>query len=100
MIDFTEQVYAAVRRIPPGRVLTYADVARILQRPKAVRAVGNALHKNPELIVMPCHRVVRSDGGLGGYAGGMVQKTALLAKEGVPVENGKVDLTKYLWSQR
>ncbi len=100
MIDFTEQVYTVVRRIPKGRVLTYADVARIIERPKAVRAIGNALHKNPELIVMPCHRVVRSNGAMGGYAKGLHAKVALLKKEGVAVENGKVDLDKYRWNAK
>ncbi len=99
MLDFTEQVYTVVRRIPKGKVLTYADVARIIGRPKAVRAIGNALHKNPTLIIMPCHRVVRSDGGLGGFAGGLAMKVDLLKKEGVIVQDGTVDLEKYRWSK-
>ncbi len=95
MTLFQEKVYQALKKIPRGRVATYAYVARMIGAPRAVRAVGTACGKNPTLIVVPCHRVVRSDGSLGGYAGGLPKKIALLKKEGVSVMNGKVDLHKY-----
>ena len=80
--SFGTGVRAVVRGIPWGRVLTYQEVARQAGRPKAYRAVGNILNKNRDPRV-PCHRVVRSDGTIGGYAWGTKKKIALLRKEGV-----------------
>ena len=72
---------AAPRRTPPGEVRTYGDIARAIGKPGASRAVGNALGKNPACIVIPCHRVVASD-GLGGFTGGLAWKRRLLHLEG------------------
>lgn len=81
--DFDRRVLAVVREIPSGGVLTYADVAHRIGNPSAARAVGNAVGRNPVPIVVPCHRVIRSDGSLGGYSGGGVGfKRRLLALEG------------------
>jgi len=74
-------VYDAVRRIPEGEIRSYAWVAREIGRPKAARAVGNALHKNPFAPEVPCHRVVKSDGTIGGFRGGTDGKRELLNKE-------------------
>ena len=71
--------------MPAGRVTTYAALARAVGRPRAARAVGNALHQNPQPIVVPCHRVVRSDGLVGGYRFGSSRKKTLLADEGIVV---------------
>lgn len=79
---FQRRVLEAARRLDHGQVVPYAELARRIGRPKAYRAVGNALGKNPVAIVVPCHRVVRSDGGLGGYGGGVEYKEALLRLEG------------------
>jgi len=79
--EFERKVYAATRRIPPGEVRTYGDIARAIGKPGASRAVGNALGKNPACIVIPCHRVVASD-GLGGFTGGLAWKRRLLHLEG------------------
>ena len=79
--DFERQVYNAIKKIPKGEVRTYGWVARQIGKPKAVRAVGNALHKNPFAPQVPCHRVVAKN-GLGGYAGGLKKKRDLLRKEG------------------
>ena len=79
--EFERKVYAATRRIPPGEVRTYGDIARAIGRPGASRAVGNALGKNPACIVIPCHRVVASN-GLGGFTGGLAWKRKLLRLEG------------------
>ena len=82
MMTFTEKVYSVVKRIPKGTVLTYKQVATRAGKPKAYRAVGNILNKNfnPEI---PCHRVVRSDGTVGGYNRGSVSKRRILRAEGV-----------------
>lgn len=81
LTNFQKRVYDVVRNIPKGQVLTYKEVARLAKAPKAYRAVGNALNKNPFRDV-PCHRVIRSDGKFGGYAMGTKTKIRLLKKEG------------------
>jgi O-6-methylguanine DNA methyltransferase len=80
---FDREVLDLLRTIPPGRTMTYGEVARALGKPGAARAVGNACAKNPAIIVVPCHRVVPSSGGLGNYsgAGGVATKAKLLARE-------------------
>jgi len=79
---FNRLVLDATARIPPGQVATYSFVASRAGSPKAQRAAGNALHNNPVAIVVPCHRVLRADGSLGGYGGGVPIKEWLLAHEG------------------
>jgi len=78
--DFKKSIFAVVRQIPKGKVLTYKEVARLAGRPNAYRAVGNILHTNYDPRV-PCHRVVRSDGKIGGYNKGYKKKILLLRKE-------------------
>jgi O-6-methylguanine DNA methyltransferase len=80
--NFTEKVYAVVAKIPKGKTLTYQEVARLAGNPGAYRAVGTALGKNIDPKKVPCHRVIRSDGGMGGYAWGIKKKIALLKGEG------------------
>jgi methylated-DNA-[protein]-cysteine S-methyltransferase len=81
--EFEQLVYRAAARIPKGVTRTYRWVAKTIGRPRAVRAVGNALSRNPFMPAVPCHRVVRSDGRAGGYAGGgPARKLALLRREG------------------
>lgn len=78
---FAQKVYAIVARIPAGKTLTYREVAAKAQRPNAYRAVGSILRKNRDKRV-PCHRVIRSDGGMGGYAfGGVGKKKEILDRE-------------------
>jgi len=79
---FREKVCEVVRKISRGEVMTYKEVARSLGRPRAARAVGNALNKNKNPKI-PCHRVIRSDGKIGGYNRGQKLKITLLKKEGV-----------------
>ncbi len=95
---FAEHVYDVLRRIPKGSVVTYRDIAIALGKPYAARAVGNALNANPHLVSVPCHRVVRSTGDVGGYARGSEQKIALLIKEGVHVVDGAVNMAKFRWT--
>ena len=78
---FQQEVWNALRAIPNGEVRSYMDIARRIHRPEAVRAVGNAIGKNPLLIVIPCHRVIGSDGSLTGFAGGLEVKRFLLELE-------------------
>jgi methylated-DNA-[protein]-cysteine S-methyltransferase len=80
--DFQCCVWRALSDIPWGAVCSYADIARAIDRPKAVRAVGAANGRNPLPIVVPCHRVIGSDGSLTGFAGGLDMKRKLLALEG------------------
>ena len=79
--DFRTAVHAQLAEIGYGETVTYRDVAKLLGRPGATRAVGSACGANPLLIVRPCHRVLRSDGQLGGYAGGLEAKRFLLTLE-------------------
>jgi O-6-methylguanine DNA methyltransferase len=79
---FTQKVYAVVAKIPRGKTMTYAEVARRAGSPNAARAVGNIMHNNPDTKKVPCHRVVRSDGTPGGYARGTKMKVAILKREG------------------
>ena len=87
--EFQQQVWQALRSIPPGHVITYGELAKQLNRPKAVRAVGMTNGLNPISIVLPCHRVIGANGSLTGYAGGLVRKQWLLAHEGVNLESGE-----------
>lgn len=80
---FQRSVLEAEHGIPRGRVSTYGRIAAHLGRPRGARAVGRALATNPFPIIVPCHRAVRSDGGLGGYQGGVAMKRALLELEGL-----------------
>lgn len=79
---FQRSVWAALRAIPRGATASYAQLARQLGRPQAARAIGAAVGRNPLSIVVPCHRVLGTDGSLTGYAGGLARKTALLQLEG------------------
>lgn len=93
----TRRIYEAVKKIPRGKVATYGQVAEMAGEKKMARAVGNALHKNPEPDVIPCYRVVNARGELSGeFAfGGAGRQAELLRKDGIVVENGRVDLEKY-----
>lgn len=78
---FEQKVYKAVLKIPKGKTRTYQWVAKKIGNPKAARGVGNALNKNPYPVIIPCHRIIRSDGSLGGYSRGLRLKNKLLQKE-------------------
>ena len=84
--DFQQHVWNAIQQIPYGEVRTYQWIADRIGSPKSARAVGSATGANPVSILIPCHRVVRSNGGLGGYGGGLERKRQLLALEGYPIE--------------
>ena len=85
---FSQQVYAAVRGIPAGQTRTYGEVAKVLHRASAARAVGQALARNPITLIIPCHRVLAASGKLGGFSahGGVEIKARMLAIEGVAID--------------
>lgn len=95
----SKRIYEAVKQIPYGRVATYAQIAQLAGDKKMARAVGNALHKNPDPDNVPCFRVVNSKGELAGeFAfGGRGAQAKLLKAEGIVVTDGRVDLEKYQW---
>lgn len=100
MSIFREKVYALAKLIPRGKVVTYAQLAALAGAPGAARAVGTCMKNNPDLSTIPCHRVIASDGGLGGYSSGqgLLTKLALLKKEGVHfISNRQVDLAASQW---
>ena len=95
--DTRERIYEAVRSIPKGRVATYRQIAAMAGNPKMYRAVGNALHDNPDSGTIPCHRVVNAKGEHSkAFAfGGIKGQEERLAAEGVEVVNGKIDLLRF-----
>lgn len=95
--SFQESVFAKTKLIPRGKVTTYKLLAKSIGYSKAARAVGNALNKNRDPNV-PCHRVVRSDGMVGGFRDGASAKIKILRKEGVEVSNGKVSAKRFFYS--
>ena len=92
---FAKKVYQYTTKIPRGRVTTYQAIASALGQPGAGRAVGNALNKNPYAPKVPCHRVIRSNGEVGGFASGTTNKKVLLKKEGIKIVVNKINLSKY-----
>ena len=92
--SFAEKCYSLLRQVPQGKVTTYKALAQALGT-KAYLAVGNAMNRNPYAPRVPCHRVIATDGSLGGFAFGVRKKKGMLLKEGVEIVKGKIDLTKY-----
>lgn len=85
---FKEEVYEVIKKIPKGKALSYKKVAELAGRPRAFRTVGSILNKNRDPKI-PCHRVIKSDGRIGGYRTGQKRKIALLKKEGIKIKNKK-----------
>jgi len=96
--EFQNRVLTVVRRIPPGKVATYGDVAALAGRPRAARAVGNIMRecRRPDV---PCHRVIAAGGRLGGYGGSEALKRSLLVAEGVAVSGSRIrELDRVRWT--
>ena len=91
--EFERKVLVTTFKIPKGKVSTYKRIAEKMGKPHAYRAVGNALHKNPLAPIVPCHRVVKSDGTFGGDKKRAEARRNLLEKEGVPLEKGRVKIS-------
>ena len=86
-----QDVYVLLSKIPPGKVSTYGDIAKALGHPKAARAIGRIIANNPNPILVPCHRVVKSNGEIGGFAYGEQRKRQILEKEGINFQNRIVE---------
>jgi methylated-DNA-[protein]-cysteine S-methyltransferase len=86
-----QDVYVLLSKIPSGKVSTYGDIARALGHPKAARAIGRIIANNPNPISIPCHRVVKSNGEIGGFAYGEQMKREILEKEGIKFQNRIVE---------
>ena len=95
--EFQRSVLVAEKTIPRGHVSTYSELAAHIGKPKAARAVGTALARNPFPIIIPCHRTVRSDGSLGGFGGGLPMKRALLEMEGVAFDQSGRVKREFIW---
>jgi methylated-DNA-[protein]-cysteine S-methyltransferase len=91
--EFERNVLVMTFRIPRGKISTYKRIAEKIGKPRAYRAVANALHKNPLHPIVPCHRVVRSDGGFGGEKNDAAARRQLVEDEGIPVKNGRVRIS-------
>ncbi len=89
-MSFAATVYRKLLLVPRGRVTTYGALACAVGAPRAARAVGAVLHQNPTPLQIPCHRVVHADGKIGGYVHGVRQKRALLRREGIRFDHGRV----------
>jgi len=92
--QFERKVLLATFKIPKGKISTYKRIAEKIGRPRAYRAVGNALHKNPLAPTVPCHRVVKSDGTFGGDEKGAKSRKRHLEKEGIPIKKGRVVMSE------
>ncbi len=100
-MNFKEKIYKICNSIPKGKVATYGQLARLVGKPKTSRAVGVFMKNNPDAPMVPCHRVVASDGKLTGYSGvgGIAQKKKMLISEGVSFKNDKVNLSVSRWKR-
>lgn len=92
--SFNQKCYELLKKVPKGKIVTYKSIAKALNS-NAYRAVGNAMNRNQHAPIIPCHRVINSNGKLGGYALGINKKISILKSEGVEIENGTIELDKY-----
>ena len=96
--SFSEKCYELLKKVPRGKITTYKILAEKLKT-KAYRAVGNAMNKNPYSPEVPCHRVVKSDGKVGGFESGTKNKIKMLKKEGIPIKNKRIEnFKKYVYN--
>ncbi len=96
MSNFNENCYSILKKVPKGKVTTYKALAQALNS-KAYRAVGQAMNKNNQAPIIPCHRVINSNGNIGGYAFGINKKIKILKEEGIEIIKNKIDLKKYMY---
>lgn len=97
-MNFNQKCYELLSKIPKGKISTYKQIANILNT-KAYRAVGNAMANNPNPIILPCHRVIKSNGYIGGYTLGVKKKISLLKNEGIVIKKNEIiDFEKHIHS--
>lgn len=89
-MNLEERIYKKLLEVPKGKITTYGELAKAVGMKNGQRAVGRIMNKNPYPVIIPCHRVVKSDGKVGGYAYGEDIKSNMLSKEGVQIKNGKI----------
>ena len=89
-MNLDKKVYKKLLEVPKGKITTYSELAKAVGIKNGQRAIGRFMNKNPYPGIIPCHRVIKSDGKIGGYAYGEESKTKMLSKEGVKIKNGKV----------
>ncbi len=92
-----EKVYKKLLEVPSGMVTTYGELAKSVGLKNGQRVIGRIMNKNPYPVIVPCHRVIKSDGKIGGYAWGEKIKTHMLSKEGVKIKNGKITDLKMIY---
>jgi len=90
-LNITEKIYKKLLQVPPGKITTYGELSRAIGFENGQRVIGQIMKKNPFPVIIPCHRVVRSDGKIGGYAFGMDIKKSMLVKEGICIKNNKIE---------
>ncbi len=89
-MNLEQKVYKKLLEVPKGKVTTYGDLAKAVGLKNGQRTIGRIMNKNPYPVIVPCHRVIMSDGKIGGYAWGEKIKTKMLSQEGVRISNGKI----------
>jgi methylated-DNA-[protein]-cysteine S-methyltransferase len=89
-LNLDKKIYKKLLEVPKGKITTYGELAKAVGLKNGQRAVGKIMNKNPYPVIIPCHRVVKSDGKVGGYAYGEEIKSDMLSKEGIEIKNGKI----------
>ncbi|KAG2472146.1 MAG: 6-O-methylguanine DNA methyltransferase, DNA binding domain protein [Nitrosopumilales archaeon] len=89
-MNLDQLVYKKLMRVPKGKITTYGELAKAVGLKNGQRAIGRIMNKNPFPVIVPCHRVVNSNGKIGGYAYGQDVKNKMLTKEGIEIQNGKI----------
>lgn len=89
-MNLEQRVYEKLLKVPKGKVTTYSELAKAVGLKNGQRAIGRIMNKNPFPVIIPCHRVILSNGKIGGYAWGENVKTNMLSKEGIKIKNGKI----------
>jgi len=97
-LKLEEKVYKKLLEVPKGKITTYRDLARAIGLKNGQRVIGKIMNKNPYPVIVPCHRVIKSDGKIGGYAWGEQVKAKMLSNEGIKIKNGKIlDVEKSIY---
>jgi methylated-DNA-[protein]-cysteine S-methyltransferase len=96
-LNLEHEIYKKLLQVPKGKVTTYSELAKAVGLKNGQRAIGKIMNKNPFPVIIPCHRVILSNGKIGGYAWGEKIKTNMLSKEGIKIKNGKILDTKKIY---